>query len=148
MRLSGRIRPIIFSFILWIGIALTLPYLAFGAARSFGGSGRIKVPRINRTFEAAHSFRSSVRFRASTLRPQNSKQSFADPFQRFGFFVVGGVSEQPVVIIQQFQPAAANAPSEPGTNRIYIAPRWIDGGYGVEVLQPGYWTDSEQAAER
>jgi hypothetical protein len=24
----------------------------------------------------------------------------------------------------------------------------VDGGHGVQVLQPGYWTDAKQAAER
>ena len=148
MRLSARIRPIIFSFVLWIGITLTLPYFAFGATRSFGGSGRFRTPRIHRTFEAPHFFRSSVRFTAPGIHRQHPKHSVAQSFHRFGFFGMGGVSEQSVIIIQQFQPAAAIEPSEPATNRIYVPPRWVDGGYGVEVLQPGYWSDPKQAAER
>jgi hypothetical protein len=144
MRLSGRIRPIIFSFIFWLGITLTLPYLAFGAARSFGGSGRFKASRIQRTFGAAHSF-GAGRFKTPRIHRQ---RSFSDPFHRFGFLGVDGVSEQPVIIIQQFQPTATTEPSEPATNRIYVPPRWVDAGHGVEVLQPGYWTDPKQAAER
>ena len=66
----------------------------------------------------------------------------------FGFVGVGGVSEQPVIIIQQFQPAPITEPREPTTNRVYVPPRWVDGGHRVEVLQPGYWTDAKQAAER
>jgi hypothetical protein len=125
MRLSGRTRPIMFGFILAIGVALTLPYLTFAAAHSFGGSGR---------------------FRGSTMHRQHS---FLRPFNRFGWFGVGGViDEQPVIIIQHFQSPAATEPKEPDTNRIYVQPRWVDGGYGVEVLQPGYWTDAKQAAER
>ena len=74
---------------------------------------------------------------------------FLRPFNRFGFFGVGGgVSEQPVIIIQQFQPAPITEPRDPATDRIYVQPRWVDGGYGVEVLQPGYWTDPKQATER
>jgi hypothetical protein len=144
MRLSGRIRPIILSFILCIGMILIVPYLAFGAARSFGGSARFKAPRVNGTFGAAHSF-GTGRFKARRIHRQ---RFFSDPFHRFGFWGVRGVSEQPVIIIQQFQPAAATEPSEPATNRIYVPPRWVDGGHGVEVLQPGYWTDPKQAAER
>jgi hypothetical protein len=53
-----------------------------------------------------------------------------------------------VIFIQQFQPAAAAQPSEPAENRIYVQPRWVDGGYGVQVLQPGYWTDAKQAEKR
>jgi hypothetical protein len=119
MRLSGGTRPIIFGFILWIGITLTLPYLPFGAAHSFGGFGRFGTPGIH------------------------GQRFFSRPFQPFGFFGGGGVSEEPVIIIQQFQPAAASEPREPATNRIYVQPRWVDGGYGVEVLQPGYWTDAK-----
>ena len=89
MRPPGSTRPIIFGFILAIGITLTLPYIAF-ADRSFG---------------------------------------WLDPVEIF---------------VQQFQPAPAVEPSEPAKKRIYVEPRWVDGGYGVEVLQPGYWTDAKQ----
>jgi hypothetical protein len=85
MRPPGSTRPIIFGFILAIGITLTLPYIAF-ADRSFG---------------------------------------WLDPVEIF---------------IQQFQPAAATEPREPATNRVYVQPHWVDGGYGVQVLEPGYWT--------
>jgi hypothetical protein len=167
MRLSG-VRPIIFGFILAIGITLTLPHFAFGAARSFGGSGRFKAPRIHRTFGAAHSS-SLGRFKAakidrqpSFLRPFHDLDSsgkfrargfhrqdfFSHPFNGFGFVGVGGVSEQPIIIIQPFQPAPITEPREPVTNRIYVQPRWVDGGHGVQVLQPGYWTDAKQAAGR
>jgi hypothetical protein len=70
------------------------------------------------------------------------------PFHRFGFSGVGGVREQEVIIIQQFPPAPAVESKEPDTNRIYVPPRWVDGGYGVQVLEPGYWTDPKKAAER
>jgi hypothetical protein len=123
MRLSGSTR-IIFGFILAIGITLTLPYIAFAAAHSFGGSRSFRAPGIH------------------------GQPFFPRPFQPFGFVGGGGVSEQPVIIIQQFQPAAAAQPSEPAENRIYVQPRWVDGGYGVEVLQPGYWTDPKQATKR
>jgi hypothetical protein len=122
MRQLGSTRPIIFGFVLAIGITLTLPYLAFGASRSFGGSA------------------------GSTMHRQHS---FSRPFNRFGWFGGGGViDEQPVIIIQQFQPAPVAERREPATNRIYVQPRWVDGGYGVQVLQPGYWADPKQAAER
>jgi hypothetical protein len=133
MRPSGNTRPIIFGFIFAIGITLTLPYLAFGAARSFGGSGRFRGSTIDRQ----HSF----------LRPFN--RFGVVPFNGFGWFGAGGVDDgQPVIIIQQFQPAPITEPRGPATDRIYVQPRWVDGGYGVEVLQPGYWADPKQAAER
>jgi hypothetical protein len=132
MRPSGNTRPIIFGFIFAIGITLTLPYLAFGAARSFGGSGRFRGSTIDRQ----HSF----------LRPFN--RFGVVPFNGFGWFGVGEVDEQPVIIIQQFQPAPIPEPRGPATDRIYVQPRWVDGGYGVEILQPGYWTDAKQAEKR
>jgi hypothetical protein len=71
------------------------------------------------------------------------QRSFSGPFNRFGFFGVGGLGDQgdqQVIIIQQFQPAPTAEHSKPAENRIYIHPRWVDGGYGVQVLEPGYWT--------
>ena len=42
-------------------------------------------------------------------------------------------------MIQEFQPAATTDPME-SVNGMYVQPRWVDGGYGVQVSQPGYWT--------
>jgi hypothetical protein len=118
MRLSNNMRPIILAFTLAIGSTFSLSYLAFGATRSFGNSGRFKSPKMQRQHFFPHPFR--------------------------GFGVVGGVggfSEQPVIIIQQFQPASNTESKKPATNRVYVQPRWVDGGHGVELLQPGYWTE-------
>ena len=109
-----------FGFILAI---LTQPCLAFAAGQSFGRSGS---------------------FRTSSVHGQ---QSFARPFHRFGFFGVDGLGAQQVTIIQQFQPAPTTEASEPAKNQTYVPPRWVDGGYGVQVLQPGYWTVPKQSAE-
>lgn len=87
--------------------------------------------------EATHSFSRSGKFRAPKMHRQHSF--------RFG---PGGVAEQQIIIIQQLQPAPAFESEEPATNGIYVPPRWVDGGHGVEVLEPGYWTDPEQAAKR
>jgi hypothetical protein len=142
MRLSGSMRLLISGFILAIGITLTLPYLAFGAARSFGGPGRFKAPQMHRQqsfLRPFHDFDSSGRFRAPGFHRQDF---FSHPFKGFGFVGgVGGFSGQPVIIIQQFQAAPNTEPREPATNRVYVQPRWVDGGYGVEILQPGYWTE-------
>jgi hypothetical protein len=122
-----------FGFILAIGITLTVPHFAFGASRSFGGPGR---------------------FRGSTIHRQHF---FSRPFNRFGLVpfngfgglgVVGVDDEQPVIIIQQFQPSAAAQSSESTANKIYVQPRWVDGGHGVQVLQPGYWADPKHAEKR
>ena len=52
---------------------------------------------------------------------------------------------QPEAAAQPSEPAQA---SEPAENKVYVQPRWVDGGYGVQVLQPGYWADSKQAEMR
>jgi hypothetical protein len=52
---------------------------------------------------------------------------------------------QPEAAAQPSEPAQA---SEPAENRIYVEPRWVDGGYGVQVLQPGYWAEPKQAEKR
>ena len=133
MRLPGSTGPIIFGFVLALGITLTLPYVAFGAAHSFGGSARFRGSTINRQ----HSF----------SRPFN--RFGLHPFNDFGGFGVGGVIDEPtVIIIQQFQPAPITEPREPAGNKIYVQPRWVDGGYGVQVLQPGYWSEPKQAIAR
>jgi hypothetical protein len=56
-----------------------------------------------------------------------------------------------VIVIQPEAAAQSSEPaqgSEPAENRIYVQPRWVDGGHEVEVLQPGYWTDAKQATGR
>jgi hypothetical protein len=70
----------------------------------------------------------------------HGQHSFSHPFHRFGFVGVGGHDDRQVIIIQQFQSAPAVEPTEPAKNKVYVPPRWVDGGYGVEVLEPGYWT--------
>ena len=156
MRLSRTSRPMIFGLILAIGITLTLPHFAFGAARSFGGSGRFRGATIHRPF-AAHSSGDFRRFGAPVIQRQPSflhdletsgrfprQDFFPSPFFGYGFGGgVGVYGEQPAIIIQQFQPPVAAQSSEPTKNRIYVQPRWVDGGYGVQVLQPGYWTDAK-----
>jgi hypothetical protein len=145
----------ILSLILCTGIILTV-----GAAPSFGGSARFKASGANGTltFRAGRFTAPNIDRQPSFLRPFHNLDSsgrfrsrqrfFLHPFHPFGIVGVDRVSEEPVIIIQQFQPAAAPEPSEPATNRVYVQPRWVDGGHGVEVLKPGYWTDPKQAAER
>jgi len=65
---------------------------------------------------------------------------------RSGFFDGDGPDDQEVIIVQPVQPAPSTEP-KPAENRIYVPPHWVDGGYGVQVLQPSYWTVPKQAAE-
>ena len=117
MRLSGSTGRIIFGSILVIGMSLTLPYLAFGAARSFGSARSFRAPMMHR------------------------QNTFSHPFNRFGILGVHGLGGEQVIIIQQFQSPTANEAREPAKNETYVPPHWVDGGHGVQVLTPGYWTD-------
>lgn len=115
----------ILGFILAIGVTSTHPYLAFGAGQSFGRSGSVGPSGMH------------------------GHRSFSHRFDRFGFFGVDGLGDQgdqQIIVIQQSPPAPSAAP-EPTENRIYVPPHWVDGGYGVQVLQPGYWTVPKQGAE-
>jgi hypothetical protein len=78
----------------------------------------------------------------------HGEHSFSHPFHRFGFVGLDGGGDQQIIIIQQFQPAPSLEPTEPAKNKIYVRPRWVDGGFGVEVLEPGYWTVPKQAPEQ
>ena len=124
MRLSGSIERTVFGFMLAIGVTFTLPYVALGASQFAGGSGRFGAPR---------------------MRPAHP---FSRPFHGHGFLGVGGFDGQDVIIIQQVQPPAIPEPKKSANNQIYVPPQWIDGGHGVQLLRPGYWTSPKQAAER
>lgn len=117
MRLSGSTGRIILGSILVVGISLTVPYLAFGAARSFGSAGSFRTPVMHR------------------------QNTFSHPFNRFGFLGVHELGSQQVIIIQQFQSPTANEAREPAKNATYVPPHWVDGGHGVQVLAPGYWIE-------
>src|SRR5262245_39559317 len=99
---------------------LAVPYTVLAAGQSFGTSGS---GMHGRPFSPHH-------------------------FHGFGFVDGDGLDDQQVVIIQQFQPAPTAKTSEPPENRVYVQPHWVDGGYGVQILQPGYWTTPTQAAKQ
>ena len=52
-----------------------------------------------------------------------------------------------VAITQQSSSAPNTAASVPAEKRVYVQPHWVDGGYGVQVLQPGYRTVPKKAGE-
>jgi hypothetical protein len=92
---------------------------------------------------AGPAFRNSGTFSSSS----HGQHSFSHSFHRFGFFGGDGFDDQDVTITQPVQPAPSTEP-EPAENHIYVPPRWVDGGYGVQISQPGYWVVPNQAAER
>ena len=108
-------------FALVTAIVLAVPYVAFGAGPTFGRSD------------------------SSTASGMHGRPSFSHRFHGFGFFDGDGLDDQQVVIIQQSPSAPTTEPSAPAENRIYVQPHWVDGGYGVQVLQPGYWTTPKKA---
>ena len=60
----------------------------------------------------------------------------------FGFYPLD-------IFIQEFQTEPTTEPTEPAKKEgIYVEPRWVDGGHGVQVLKPGYWTEPKQAEKR
>ena len=103
---------------------LAVPYVAFGAGPTSGRSGS---------------------FTASGM---HGRASFSHRINRFGFFDGNGFfdgdgfDDQQVVITQQSSSAPTTAASVPPQNRRYVQPRWVDGGYGVQILEPGYWVST------
>jgi hypothetical protein len=117
---------------------LAVPYVALGAGHAFRNSGTFRSgSQGQQSFSqrdgrvAGPAFRNSGTFRSSS----HGQHSFPHRFNRFGFFGGDGLDAS----IQPVQPAPSSEP-EPTENRIYVPPRWVNGGYGVQISQPGYRT--------
>jgi hypothetical protein len=55
--------------------------------------------------------------------------------------IVDDISSPDVsVIVEQTQSVSPQATKRP-KNRVYVPPRWVQGDYGVEILEPGHWID-------
>ena len=68
-----------------------------------------------------------------------------NPYDEDGFAVeVKVVQSSPVPTAQPEKPAKVRNYGQ----LIYVQPHWVNGGYGVEILQPGYWTGTENEARR
>ena len=131
---------------------LALPCLALGAGRAGGSSGGFRVSRPAGQQTHLHGFhrlalsagRTSVspgRFRVSHPARQ---QTHLHGFHRRGFFDGDGFfgGDGGVIMVEQPQPTVIIQPQQPVHKGKYVQPRWVDGGYGVQVLEPGYWTDN------
>jgi hypothetical protein len=64
------------------------------------------------------------------------------PGPRFHAPLIGDVisSDDISVTVEQTQ-SFHPAPQKERKNRIYVPPRWVQGEYGVEILEPGRWID-------
>jgi hypothetical protein len=71
------------------------------------------------------------------------EQTHSRVFPHRGFFAASGLPEVEATI-EQSQPALPVESEKLPKKTRYVQPRWVDGGYGVEVSEPGYWTDSEK----
>jgi hypothetical protein len=115
---SHKKKGLLSMFALVTVATLAVPYTALGAGRAVGNSGAV----------------------VGVSRP-SGQQTFSRGFRHSRFFGGEGFGGMDVTA-EQYQPAPTVAPDKPANKR-YVQPRWVDGGYGVQVLEPGYWIDTE-----
>ena len=115
---SHKKKGLLSMFALVTVATLAVPYTALGAGRAVGNSGAV----------------------VGVSRP-SGQQTFSHGFRHSRFFGGEGFGGADVTA-EQYQPAPTVAPDKPANKR-YVQPRWVDGGYGVQVLEPGYWIDTE-----
>ena len=150
-------KSIIYAVVLAIGMSFLLPEVSFSASRSFRRSGKFRAPAVHTSHRFDGRFRSG--FGVELGRVQGLHR-FRDRFDRSGFqsglgFIGGHVIDAGDVIIIQVPssapPLAPSAPTqsrEPAQRGTYVDPQWVDGGHGVEILRPGYWSDAKKQVER
>jgi hypothetical protein len=146
---AARGKSIIYALVLAIGMSFLLPEMAFSASRSFRRSGKFRAPAVH----SPHRFESSFRSGFGELGRVQGLHRFRDPFDRSGFqsrlgsglgFIGGHVVDAGDVVIIQLPSSPPNPSREPAQTGTYVDPQWVDGGHGVEILRPGYWSDAKQ----
>jgi hypothetical protein len=142
---SSHNKSIIYALVLAIGMTFLFPEMAFSASRSFRRSGKFSASAV----------RSPHRFEGVRLgfgRVQGPHR-FRDSFDRSGFhsrvggaveFIGGHVIDSGDAIIIQVPSSAPTPSREPAQTGTYVYPEWVDGGHGVEILRPGYWSNAKQ----
>jgi len=142
---TSHSKSIVYALVLVIGMSFLFPEVAFSASRSSRSSGKFRASAVH----SPHRFEG---IRSGFGRVQGTHR-FRDSFDRSRFhsrvgdavgFIGGHVIDAGDVIIIQL-PSSAPTPSiEPGQTGTYVYPQWADGGHGVEILRPGYWSNAKQ----
>ena len=142
---KGKNRGFLSIFALVFFAVFALPCLVLGAGRGSGSSGGFHISAggfhaSSGRFVVSRPVGQQTHFRVS--RPGQRTQLHG--FHRRGFFDGDGFfdGEGGVITVEQPQPTAIVQAQQPVHKGRYVQPRWVDGGYGVQVLQPGYWTEN------
>ena len=142
---SSHSKSIIYALVLATGMSFLFPEVAFSASRSSRRSGKFSASAVR----SAHRFEG---IRLGFGRVQGTHR-FRDPFDRSRFqsrvggavgFIGGHVIDAGDVIIIQVPSSAPTPSREPAQTGTYVYPNWVDGGHGVEILRPGYWSNAKQ----
>ena len=142
---TSRSKSIIYALVLATGMTFLFPEVAFSASRSSRRSGKFSASAVR----SAHRFEG---IRLGFGRVQGTHR-FRDPFDRSRFqsrvggavgFIGGHVIDAGDVIIIQVPSSAPTPSREPAQTGTYVYPQWADGGHGVEILSPGYWSNAKQ----
>ena len=148
----GENRGFLSIFALLSFAVLALPCLVLGAGRGSGSSGGFHASAPGFHTSAGGFRASSGRFLVSPPVGQQTHFRVSRPgqrtrlhgFHRRGFFNRDGFfdGDGGAITVEQPQPTVIMQAQQPVHKSRYVQPRWVDGGYGVQVLQPGYWTEN------
>lgn len=121
-------------------IAVTL--VAFAAGAEAQQSSKVSRAALLHAGSSSGIVRQATHAVSRSIKPRPQRMHR----QRFLPFGTVGAGTHQIIIIQQFnytEPALDS--EEPTKNRIYVPPRWVDSGHGVEILAPGHWIDPAHA---
>ncbi len=153
MKRAAHDKSITYALVLAIGMSFLFHEVALSASRSFRSSGRLRSPAVHSRHRFVGPFRSDF---GLVLGRGQGLHRFKDPVDSSGFqsrfgsgfgFIEGHVSDVGDVVIIQLPSSASNPSREPAQTGTYVYPQWVDGGQGVEILRPGYWSNSKQRVQ-
>jgi hypothetical protein len=135
----GKNKSFLSIFALVSFAVLALPCLALGAGHIGVGSGGFHASSGGfhvspGRFHVSRPVGQQTRFRVS--HPFGQQTHLRD-FRRRGFFDGDGG----VITVEQPEPAAIIQTEQPVHKGRYVQPGWVDAGHGVQVSEPGYWSD-------